>query len=62
LIGHSSAGANGPAGIQPDSDVPYQSGIRAGHGEGKTDTRCHLEMFGYGSAVSRTVAAVEAQS
>jgi hypothetical protein len=56
LIGHSSAGANGPAGIQPDSDVPYQSGIQAGRGEDKTDARCHLEMFGYG------VAAVETQS
>jgi hypothetical protein len=51
-----------PAGIQPDSDVPYRSGIRAGHGEDNTDARCHLEMFGYGSAVSRTVAAVETQS
>ena len=55
MIGRSSAGANGPVGIQPDTDVAYQSGIQAGYGEGKTDARCHLEMFGYGSAVSRAV-------
>jgi hypothetical protein len=61
-MGHSSAGSNGPAGIQPDSDVPYRNGIRADHGEDKTDARSISKMFGCGSAVSTTVAAVETQS